>query len=53
MAKDGAAAFPWLRVIILALCMTVHSYTLASVYPYVGVMTKNLLGLPSMNEAGE
>ena len=45
--------FPWRPVIILAMCMTVNSYTLANLYPYVGVMAKHLLELPTMKEAGE
>lgn len=45
--------FPRLEVIILVLCVTVNSYTLVNLFPYVGIMVMQLLGLESINEAGE
>jgi len=33
--------------------MAVHSFTFVSLFPYVGIMTCQLLGLGSTNEAGE
>ena len=53
MVTVDESKFPWRPVIILEMCMTVNSYTLANLYPYVGVMAKHLLGLPTMNDAGE
>ncbi|CAM9990827.1 unnamed protein product, partial [Ectocarpus fasciculatus] len=61
--RDGAPAaaldrpdndtFPTRLVVILALAMTVHSYTLVSLFPYVGMMVSDLLSLGTLNEAGE
>ena len=45
--------FPFRSVLILAFCMTVNTYTLVSLFPYVGIMVKGLLGLDTENEVGE
>ena len=45
-------AFPKRAVLILCLGMLVNSYTLSSLFPYVGVMVKDLLDLETINEAG-
>lgn len=45
--------FPHRPVIILALCMTVNAYAVVNLFPYVGIMVKDLVGLESTNEAGE
>lgn len=45
--------FPIGVVTILCLAMTMNSYTLVSLFPYVGVMVKELLSLETTNEAGE
>lgn len=45
--------FPLRSVVILCLCMTLNSYTLVSLFPYVGLMAKGLLGLEKINEVGE
>lgn len=45
--------FPRLEVIIIAFCVAVNWYTLANLIPYVGIMATQLLGLESINEAGE
>lgn len=50
---DGKKPFPIGPVFILALCLTVNSYTLVNLFPYVGMMVKHLLGLATTNEAGE
>ena len=47
------AKFPARTVIILALCITLNTYTLVSPLPYVGVMAQELLGLETTNEMGE
>ena len=46
-------AFPYGPVLILALCLTVNAYTLVNLFPYVGLMVKDLLGLSTINESGE
>lgn len=45
--------FPFLEVMILVLCATVYVYTVVNLIPYVGIMVMQLLGLASINEAGE
>lgn len=45
--------FPAGTVFILTLAATVYCYTLASLFPYVGVMVSQLLSLDTTNEAGE
>ena len=45
--------FPVRSVLILCLCKTLNSYILASLFPYVGLMVKGLLGLENINEVGE
>ena len=49
---EPAKKFPTLAVVILSLGMVIHSYTLVSLFPYVGMMVKDLLGLETTNEAG-
>lgn len=44
--------FPTRAVLILALCMGVHSFTFVSLFPYVGMMVKECLKLDSIDEAG-
>ena len=44
---------PVRSVVILCLCMTLNSYTLVNLFPYVGLMVKGLLGLETINEVGE
>eukprot|EP00903_Cladosiphon_okamuranus_P022385 g20588.t2 len=39
-------------VIVLALANTVNAYAMVSLFPYVGMMVKELLGLQSTNEVG-
>eukprot|EP00752_Nemacystus_decipiens_P004106 g3756.t1 len=48
----GSRPFPFRSVFILAMCMTLNSYTLVNLFPYVGMMVKGLLGLTSTNEVG-
>lgn len=45
--------FPLRCVIILALALLVNAYTLANLFPYVGMMVKHLMGLSTTNESGE
>ena len=45
--------FPARAVLILSMCITLNSYTLVSLFPYVGVMVKQLLELETTNELGE
>lgn len=45
--------FPYRIVVILALVLSINSYTLANLFPYVGMMVKHLLGLATTNESGE
>ncbi len=44
--------FPLRSVIILAMVLTTQGYTLTNLFPYVGMMAKLLLGLPTTNESG-
>lgn len=48
-----AGKLPAGALVVLALCMTLHSYTLVNLFPYVGLMVKHLLTLETTNEAGE
>lgn len=50
--KPGPGDFPTLAVVILVLCMTINGYALSNLFPYVGMMVKDLLGLETTNEAG-
>lgn len=52
-ADGGLKKFPTRAVVILALAMTINSYTMVSLFPYVGMMVKELLNLESTNEVGE
>lgn len=52
-SSSSKQEFPTREVIILALCVTVNSYTLVNLFPYVGIMVKELMGLESTNEAGK
>ncbi|CAM9388119.1 unnamed protein product [Ectocarpus sp. 12 AP-2014] len=52
-ATATGAAFPYRSVVILALVLTTNGYTLTNLFPYVGTMTKHLLGLSTTNESGE
>lgn len=40
-------------VVVLALANTVNAYAMVSLFPYVGMMVKDLLSLQSTNEVGE
>ena len=51
--SDLGSKFPARIVIILTLCMTLNIYTLVNLFPYVGVMIKDLLELETTNELGE
>ncbi|CAN0415628.1 unnamed protein product, partial [Ascophyllum nodosum] len=44
--------FPRREVITLALCSTTLNYTLVNLFPYVGIMVKDMMALDSINEAG-
>ncbi|CAM9933856.1 unnamed protein product [Scytosiphon promiscuus] len=44
--------FPRRSVLILSMVLTTLGFTLTSLFPYVGIMTKHLLGLSTTNEAG-
>lgn len=50
---DLGTNFPARTVWILSLCMTLNTYTLVNLFPYVGVMVKDLLELKTTNEIGE
>lgn len=52
-ANSESASFPTRAVVILSLVMTINSATLVSLFPYVGMMVKELLSLESTNEVGE
>lgn len=45
--------FPARIVVILSLCATLNSYTLVNLFPYAGLMVKELLALETTNELGE
>ena len=51
--ESGVGEFPVLSVTILSLCMTLNGYVVVSLFPYVGLMVKELLGLETTNESGE
>lgn len=51
---DGVlVSFPTRAVVILSMANTINSYTMVSLFPYVGMMVKDLLDLQSINEVGE
>lgn len=52
-AAATGTAFPYRSVVVLALVLTTNGYTLSNLFPYVGTMTKHLLGLSTTNESGE
>lgn len=45
--------FPYFAVATLSLIMALNSYTLANLFPYVGVMVQGMLQHESTNEVGE
>lgn len=49
----GTKKFPYCPVFVLALCLVVNAYTLVNLFPYVGMMVKDILGLSTTNESGE
>lgn len=51
-SEPGPRDFPALAVAILVICMTINTYGLCNLFPYVGMMVKGLLGLETTNEAG-
>lgn len=50
---SNASPFPRGAIVVLALCMAVHSYTFVSLFPYAGKMVTELLDLESTNNSGE
>ena len=52
-AGGEETCFPTRAVVILTLGMTVNSYAMVSLFPYAGMMVKELLSLQSTNEIGE
>lgn len=50
--QSEPGAFPKREVLILCLGMLANSYNLSSLFPYVGMMVKDLLNLETVNEAG-
>lgn len=50
---DLARKFPAGIVMILSLGMTLNMYTIVNLFPYVGIMIKELLKLETTNELGE
>ena len=51
--EPGMGEFPTRAVAILSVCLTLNSYTLVSLFPYVGLMVQDLLGLETTNDSGE
>lgn len=51
-SKAGHGDFPARAVVILTMCLTINAYALCNLFPYVGIMVKDLLGLQTTNEAG-
>ena len=52
-ADGEMTTFATRAVVILALANTVNAYAMVSLFPYVGMMVKDILDLQSTNEAGE
>ncbi len=50
---ETKTGFPTLSVVILSLCMGMQAYTYVNLFPYAGMMVKELLGLGTTNESGE
>ena len=53
MACTEQPKFPVREVITLTICVTTTYYTLVNLFPYVGVMVKDIMELDSINEAGK
>lgn len=49
----GGSPFPLGVVLLLALCMTLTMYSMVSLFPYVGMMVKELLRMEPTNGVGE
>lgn len=53
LPREANNSSAWiLPMLIISLSLTVNTYMLSNVFPYVGVMVAQMLRLPSMNEAG-
>ncbi|CAM9510449.1 unnamed protein product, partial [Pylaiella littoralis] len=51
-AEGDRRPFPRRSVVILSLVLTINTYTLANLFPYVGMMAKHIMGLSTTNESG-
>ena len=51
-ARGMEAPFPWLPMLALAIGLVSHSYSLSSLFPYVGYMVQHLGVTDDKDEAG-
>lgn len=49
----GATPFPWLPMLAIAIGLVSHSYSLSSLFPYVGYMVQQLGVAEDKDEAGQ
>ena len=49
----GRKRMPLFEVVVLTAALTVNAYTIANLFPYLGMMIQLLLGLESTNASGE
>lgn len=49
----GRKKMPLIQIGVLAAALAVNAYTIANLFPYLGIMIQLLLGLGSTNSSGE
>lgn len=50
---DGGQKMPRFLVGVLAAALVVNAYTLSNLFPYVGLMVRDLMDLQTMDESGK
>lgn len=53
METPVATPFPWLPMLAIAIGLVSHSYSLSSLFPYVGYMVQQLGVAEDKDEAGQ
>lgn len=49
----GSSRFPWAPLMAISSCLLAHTVAMASLSTYMGVYTQQLLGLATLDMAGE
>ena len=50
--SNPSGGFPYKAVTVLVCCVSINAYTRVNLFPYVGIMAMQLMGLESINESG-